>query len=141
VVIETFKALRNMTSDEADPDKFIVGQEPTSSGIVDDADQKVNSKDDTMQLLTKLLGDYTTGDVSVDNWFIPKQFKAKVKGDMLTGILIRLQDVDEPEEKVRLESDFEDGLDFYQISFDEVDGMDEAKTSPIPDECAGLLKI
>lgn len=81
MVIETFKALRNMTSDEADPDKFIVGQELTSSGIVDDADQKVNSKDDTMQLLTKLLGDYHTGDVSVDSvhWFIPKQFKAKGK--------------------------------------------------------------
>lgn len=36
----------------------------------------------------------------------------------------------ETEEKVRLESDFEDGLDFYQISFDEVDGMDEAKNHP-----------
>ena len=119
-----------MSSDEADPDKFIVGQEPTSSGIVDDADQKVDSKDDTMQLLTKLLGDYNTGDVSVDNvhWIILKQFKAKVKGDILTGILIRLQDVVETEEKVRLESDFEDGLDFYQISFDEVDGMAEAKS-------------
>ncbi|KAG2187646.1 hypothetical protein INT44_005336 [Umbelopsis vinacea] len=81
-----------MTSDEADPDKLTVDQEPTSSGIVDDTDKKVKSKDDTMELLTKLLGDYSTGD-----------------------------DVTEPEEKVRLESDFEDGLDFYQISFDEVD--------------------
>lgn len=75
-----------MTSDGADPDKLIVGQEPTSSGIVDDADQKVNSKDDTMQLLTKLLGDYHTGDVSVDivQWVIPKQLKARLKGDILT---------------------------------------------------------
>lgn len=36
----------------------------------------------------------------------------------------------ETEEKVRLESDFEDGLDFYQISFDEVDGMNEAQNHP-----------
>jgi hypothetical protein len=61
------KALPNMISDEADPDKFIVGQEPSSSGIVDDADQKVKSKDEPMELLTKLLGNYNTGDVGVDN--------------------------------------------------------------------------
>jgi hypothetical protein len=30
--------------------------------------------------------------------------------------------MDESERFIRAESDFEDGLDFYQISFDEVDG-------------------
>ncbi|GAB5589033.1 Vacuolar protein sorting-associated protein 52 [Umbelopsis nana] len=81
-----------MSTDEADPESSSVMQLQKSSGSDGDAKDSAETKDSTMQLLAKMLGHPT-----------------------------EMEDVKETGHTAREESDFDDGLDFYQISFDEVD--------------------
>jgi hypothetical protein len=54
-----------MSSNETDPENPSIIQLQKSSGNNEDAGQKVETKDTTMQLLAKMLGDHTQMEVDI----------------------------------------------------------------------------